>query len=141
MNAIPFFSLTSPQAQTLEPDADSTDSESEVEKALFDPPGMRVRTLTGNSTQAKEGSTPMDEATAEASVPKEDSEVRVHLSPSTRVDTDGTHRLELARRTRARTGTSVAAVGCKPSGLTAPSIPTKSSPRSSGQASRSCMAG
>ena len=80
MNAIPFFSLTSPQAQTLEPDADSTDSESEVEKALFDLPGMRVRTLTGNSTQAKEGSTPMDEATAEASVPKEDDEVRVHLS-------------------------------------------------------------
>ena len=30
MNAIPFFSLTSPQAQTLEPDADS---ESEDEKA------------------------------------------------------------------------------------------------------------
>ena len=78
MNAIP-VSLTSPQAQTLEPDADSTDSESEVEKALFDPPGMRVRTLTGNSTQAKEGST-STEATAEASVPKEDDEVGVYLS-------------------------------------------------------------
>ena len=80
VRGLPPRHLSNSDEPLVQTDTDTTDSESEVEKALFDLPGMRVRTLTGNSTQAKEGSTPMDEATAEASVPKEDDEVRVHLS-------------------------------------------------------------
>ena len=72
MNAIPFFSLTSPQAQTLEPDADSTDSESEVEQALFEPSA----TPDGSPTQ---GATGTREATAQ------EAEVRALQIPHDRI--------------------------------------------------------